>query len=229
MNTLKILGIVVVVGLVVAVGAFSYITRPASAPSESVQVGTELPETDNEVSSSALFRISQDESQVEFNINEVLRGEDKKVIGTTSEVGGDIRVNLDDYSKSEIGKIRINARTLETDSDKRNGAISRVILRSEEFEFIEFQPTSISGLPAGSNSEAPINFKVTGDLTIVETTRPITFNVSVTSMVDDKLIGEGVATINYKDFDLTIPEVTFVASVEDEVLLKINFVANKVN
>jgi len=225
MNTSKIVIALIAIALIIGFGTFFYITRPVPAPSEDIRLGTEL--STEEDSSTSLFRISQEDSRVEFNINEVLRDEDFTAVGVTNQVAGDIRVNFEDFSQSEVGNIRVNARTLKTDSERRDGAIGSLILRSEEFEFIEFKPTSISGLPQGNSAKTPINFNIIGDLTITNITHPATFNAIITTVSEESISGEATAIINRSDYNLTIPDVPFVANVEDEVTLKINFVANR--
>jgi polyisoprenoid-binding protein YceI len=130
---MKIFVGIVVLHILVGAGAYIYIIRPPVAPSENVQIGTELqvPSVNEQVMSGiALFRISQEKSHVEFNIDEVLRGEDFTVVGITNQVAGDIRFNFNDPTQSEVGAIRVNARTLKTDSVNRNAAINNIILKS---------------------------------------------------------------------------------------------------
>src|SRR6185436_20366561 len=101
------------------------------------------------------------------NIYEQLNGNDKTVVGTTSEVAGDILLNLSDLSQSEIGEISINARTFATDDDRRDNSVARFILQSESDanEFITFKATSISSLSGSATVGDTLTFQVTGDLT----------------------------------------------------------------
>ena len=82
------------------------------------------------------------ESQATFTLQEDLRGARTTVVGATSEIGGNIMVNLTDPSASSIGTILINARTLETDNSFRNRALRSQILKSAQdaHEFIVFEP-----------------------------------------------------------------------------------------
>lgn len=196
-----------------------------STPEASEQIG-ESEDSPNVI----VYRISQEDSRVEFNIDEVLGGRDNTVIGITNQVAGDILVNLDDPSTSEVGQIRINARTFATDDNRRNNAIGRFILQAEraEFEFIEFQPTRIDGLPESAAVGDTISFQITGDLTIKGTTNSVTFATTVTLESEDRLAGYAETTVMYPDFNLSIPSVPSVSSVDEDVILKIDFVANRV-
>jgi polyisoprenoid-binding protein YceI len=228
-RNIRILAIVAVIIVIVGAGAFLYLTRPPEAASEDVQVNTEqLDPSDG--GAAEVFRISQDDSQASFAIDEVLNGADNLVVGTTSEVAGDIKVDLNNPAASEVGQIRINARTLQTDSSRRDGAISRMILNSGQAdnEFIEFQPTALNGLPDSASSGDTVEFQIVGDLTVSGTTQEVTFDASVTLTSADQITGSAEATVNYADFSLSIPSVPQVASVEDTVILSIEFVANRV-
>jgi hypothetical protein len=161
------LAVIVVVGAV-STAAFFYLTREIAAPSTDVQDTVEQLETSGD---EVVFRISQDESQVEYNIYELLNGADKTVVGTTSEVAGDILVNLSDPSQTELGEISINARTFATDEDRRDNGVARFILQSEANEFITFEPTSVTGLPDAVSEGDTLELQVAGDLTIAGVTQ----------------------------------------------------------
>lgn len=178
-----------------------------------------------------VFRISSEESQVEYIINEVLNGSDFMVVGVTNQVAGDILINLSDPSQTEIGEIAINARTFETDEDRHDNSVARFILKSKgenANEFITFTPTSISTLPASIAVGDTLELEITGDLTIAGTTNSVSFSGTFTLESADRLVGSAETTVNYADFNLSIPDVPFVASVEDSVILRIAFVANAV-
>jgi polyisoprenoid-binding protein YceI len=213
---------------VLAIGSFLYLTRTIAAPSADVQESVDQLEADN--TSSVVFRVSQDDSQVEYNIYEVLNGADKTVVGTTSQVAGDILVNFAYPTGSTIGEIAINARTFETDDDRRDNSVARFILQSESDanEFITFEPTDISGLPQTLSVGDELELQVTGNLTVAGTTKEVTFPVTVTLKSEDQLSGHAETTILRSDFNLTIPNVPLVANVGDEVTLKLDFVANAV-
>lgn len=172
-----------------------------------------------------LAQIVPDESEVRFVIDEVLNNAPKTVIGTTNQVAGELSVDPQNLSATQIGTIQINARTLTTDSEFRNRAIKNQILATDQYEFITFTPTAIEGLPASGAAGQSYTFKVTGDLTIRDVTRPVTFDVTATPESDARLTGTATATIRYADYGITIPQVRQVASVAEDVRLEIDFVA----
>jgi polyisoprenoid-binding protein YceI len=176
-------------------------------------------------SSPVIFEIVQTSSETRFIINEVLNGAPKTVVGVTDQVAGEIAIFVDDPSRSQIGTILVNARTLVTDNEFRNRAIKNRILQTDDFEFVTFTPTEIAGLPGDVTIGAAFSFQIIGDLTVRDVTNPVTFDVTVTPVSETQLEGLASTAILYPDFNLTIPEAPAVASVDDEVILEIEFVA----
>lgn len=172
-----------------------------------------------------LFQIVPDQSEARFQLNEVLRGEPKTVIGKTNQVAGQIAINPKDIGATQIGKIQINARTLATDEDRRNRAIRNFILQTDSFEMISFEPISISGLSGGGTVGQPYSFDIAGNLTIRDVTKPVVFKAQVQAESDKKLVGNASTVIKRADYNLNIPNVPFVANVSEDVALELSFVA----
>jgi polyisoprenoid-binding protein YceI len=177
-----------------------------------------------------LFRISQDESTVSFTITEELFGKPNTVVGTTNQVAGDILVDFGTPANSRVGVIRIDARNLATDSEFRNRAIRTAILESrlDEYQFVEFTPTAITGLPDTVQIGQVVTFQIAGDLKIRDIVQPVTFDVTATVASEDRLVGNATTHVTREQYNLTIPNAPGVANVADDVELKIDFVATKV-
>lgn len=241
---LKIIAVLIIVALL-AGGAFAVyvyvsggegtasapITAPTLEPAESGSETTdaaEQPTAEATASSSAVtFNIVPEQSEVRFTLSEVLRGVPTTVVGRTNQVAGQIRVDFANPSASQVGVIRINARTLTTDNDFRNRAIrSQILLSSQpEYEFAEFTPTAINGLPETITFGEPINFTITGSLTVRGITNEVTFNATVTPVSETELRGTASTTVQRAMYQLQIPNVPGVADVSEDVLLEIDFVA----
>lgn len=172
-----------------------------------------------------VFVLDPSRSEARFIINEVLRGTPTTVVGATSNLAGELAVDFSDPSAAEVGQIVINARDLETDNNFRNNAIANEILLTDQYEFITFTPTAVSGLPGEVTAGETYDLQISGDLTIIDQTRPVTFAASITPLNDRELSGLARATIAYADFGLTIPFARSVESVEDTVVLELEFVA----
>ena len=221
----KLLGLAVV-GAAFAGGAYLYVARPVAARSSAPEnVQPETPIAKN----FTRYRIESVSTLATFTLDELLRGKPKTVIGETHDVSGDILLDMAAPSNSRVEEVRVNARTLKTDSSARDGAISRLILRSEqaENEFIVFKPGAFQGLPDQIVPEKPFEFDVAGDLTIAGTTKPAAFRGSASLDVDGRLVGPVSASVKRADYNLMIPSVPFVAEVQEDVRLTLTFTAIK--
>jgi polyisoprenoid-binding protein YceI len=148
------------------------------------------------------------------------------VIGETDQVAGQIAVNPTQPHTAQLGTILINARTLTTDDTQRNNALRRFILGTDEHEFISFTPTAVLGLPSTTTLGQTYSAQVTGQLTIRGVSREATFDTTVTPVSASELNGTAATTIRYADWDISIPQVPFVAGVSDQVRLELDFVAS---
>lgn len=177
-----------------------------------------------------LYRIDQRDSRVTFTLMETLQGNRTTVVGGTDQVAGDIVIDFDNPAQSQVGTIRINARTFVTAEEMRNRSIRAEILRSreEEFEFIEFVPTQLNGLPETVAVGETYLFEIVGDLTILNTTHSVTFDSQVTINEPDMISGTASVTVLYADWGISIPDAPGVADVTDDVTLAIEFVAREV-
>jgi len=175
------------------------------------------------------YVIDPAQSQASFQINETLRGSPNTVVGTTSEVAGQILMDSNDLGASQFSPIVINARTLTTDSDQRNRVMrSPVILDSgsDDNELITFTPASLDGLDGVTPTVGEsLDFEVTGDLIIKGMTKTVTFSVSAVLADESTIQGTATAQVLRSDFGIGIPNVPFVADVADEVTLTLEFVA----
>lgn len=185
------------------------------------------PEVANEGAGAAVFRIDGERSSVRFEIDELLNGDPKRVVGVTSEAAGEVLVDFDDPPASRIGEIVVNVRTLETDSGFRDRAMRGPILGSarDENEFAVFEPSSIEGLPARAEVGARLPLTVAGGLTLSGATRPVVFEIEVELVSFDLIRVTGSALVLRSDFGLTIPAVPGVSNVSDEILLALDLVA----
>ena len=225
MNKKIILIAIVVIGLAVF-GAYEYLTRPPLAPTVNVSDVADKSVSDNkDMADQKVYKIDQSKSKVEFGINEVLRGSQFVARGTTNQIGGDILLSSEGLNFSEIS---INARTFKTDDSKRDGAINRMILKTSDpkNELITFLPDSVSGAPYKITGNE-FDLDVKGLLTISQVSKEIIFPLHI-NIDQDSVTGSGQLRIKRSDFDLKIPNLSFIASVDDEFPIYADFVATLV-
>ena len=198
------------------------VEEPAAAESDTA-IAEPAASTESNVT---IFEINQDSSHVRFELDEDLRGNRITVVGQTNQVAGQIAADYADLSTLQVGVIQINARALETDNNFRNRAIQNEILVTGLYEFITFTPTAVNGLPASVAIGDSVQFTIVGDLSILDQTHEVTFDVEATAVSETEFAGTATAVINRADFNLLIPSVPNVANVEEEVELYIDFTAN---
>lgn len=224
----------VVAASALGVGAYGYLkpTASPSAPITSVPLTTM---TANDPSGQAaivsdsddtVYEIQSSASTASFIVDEVLRGLPYTVVGTTNQVAGQIAFDPADPGSAQVGTILIDARTLVTDDESRTRALGNRILNTDQYEYISFTPTELTGLPESVTAGQPFTFQATGDLTIKDATRPVSFDITVTPTADGELNGTATTTIRYADWGVSIPSVPFVASVGDDVVLQLDFSAS---
>lgn len=175
------------------------------------------------------YQLAPDQTTASFTINEVLLGQPNTVVGTTHDVQGSFSLDLGDPEGAQFGAVEINADSFVTDDNRRNGAIRRFILQTNDpgNAKVTFLPTSVDGLPSSADVGTAYDVSVTGDLTLHGITQSVTFQGQVTAASVDEIQGSLSASVPRSDFNLNIPSVPSVADVQETVLLKLDFVATR--
>jgi polyisoprenoid-binding protein YceI len=176
----------------------------------------------------ATYTIVPEESEARFIVQEVLNGNDTTVTGVTSDVTGQITVDTAQPSAAQISTVEVDLSGLATDNNFRNRAIHDAILQTgnPDYQFATFTATSISGMPDTVSIGTPVEFQLTGDLTIHGVTQETTFDVTATPVSETRIEGLASTTVAYSDFDVNILRLPpQVASVEESVILELDFVA----
>jgi polyisoprenoid-binding protein YceI len=220
-------GVGVLVLLALAAGAF-YVFGPSSGNGTSHASGTNSAVATLAPSvNGKIFTIDASASQASFTMHEVLLGQPKTVVGTTSGVTGQIQVDQSAPSQSKVGTIRVDLTGLATDSDLRNHTIQNRILETGNAsnQYATFVTKSITGLPSSIAVGQKVTFTLTGDLTIHGVTRSVTFTADATLTTATQLTGHAQATVRYSDFNISIPNVPNVSGVSDTTTLALTFTA----
>lgn len=228
MNVRNIIIGIIVLAIIIVGGGLAYLQIAGGSGEVSEDISEAAEQIDAEdTGEGTLLRIDSAQSEARFVLEEDLSGVRTTVTGTTDQVGGDIVFNFANPAESQVGTIRINARNFTTDNNFRNQAIRARILQSaqDEYEFIDFAPTDITGLPESITVGETYTFQIIGDLTIVDTTNQVTFDTEVTVDSETQISGTATANILWADWGLTIPSVPNVANITEDVDLTIDFVA----
>ena len=160
-----------------------------------------------------------------YKVEEVLVNTGFKVAtGETFEVTGSIAFDADGGVIAEESRIVVQAATLQTDSNRRDGYVRNRILLTDTYPEVVFQPTSMDGLPDSvSDASGPVEFTMTGDLTVRDQTREVTWDAMAEFAGDGTASGLASVMFTFEDFGMDKPRVAIVVSVEDEILLELDF------
>lgn len=147
-------------------------------------------------------------------------------IGTTSDVSGQVSIDLSGQPTGEVTEIVVDLRTLKSDSDRRDNAIRERWLESNTYPEARFVSTGIEGAPATYTDGETVSFKLVGDMTIRNVTKPLTFDVQAT-LQGNTLTGTATTAFLMTDFGFEPPTIAGAISVEEGVKLKIDFTASE--
>jgi polyisoprenoid-binding protein YceI len=174
------------------------------------------------------FQIVPEQTEASYEVQEqfLSRALPNKAIGKTNAVTGEFQFSTDGQPNGEVTKITVDLRTLTSDSSRRDGRIRTQWLESETYPFAEFTSTEVQGLPASYTEGQEVSFKLVGDMTIREVTRPVTFEV-VGKLQGDTVTGTATTQILMKDFGFDPPSIAGMLTVEDGVTIKVDFTAKE--
>ncbi|MFP4440398.1 MAG: YceI family protein [Chloroflexaceae bacterium] len=200
---------------------------PAVAPAEDAATEpTETAQTDA-ASTAQRYLIVPTESEVRYEVEETFLREGNRLataIGVTQEIEGAITVDPENPQNSTVGVITIDISAFTSDEDRRDQAIRDRWLESATYPIATFEPTEITGLPETYTEGEELSFQVTGDMTVRETTNPVTFDVTA-QVMDGELVGTATTDIKMTDFGFDPPDIAGILRAEDDVRLIFDFVA----
>ena len=167
-------------------------------------------------------------SEARYRVREQLAFLDfpNDAVGVTQDVEGTLVLGPDGAVSPEDSLIRVDLSTLQSDEDRRDNYVRNRTLATGQYPHTEFVPTTISGLqwPLPSTGEA--SFSITGDMTVRDVTREVTWETTA-QFGEDRITGTATTDFTFDDFDLSVPSVAVVLSVENNIRLEIDFVLQK--
>ncbi len=205
-------------------------TSPTQAPTQNSASASVLPQSLKEAAPVTVYTFQVDPAQttVGYAVNEVLFGNKQITRGQTSTVDGQFQLGVKDGQPYiSMSKLQVDLRTLKSDNRMRDMAIQRQWLESSKYPMAVFVAKSVEGLPADAVQGQPYTFKVSGDMTIRDITKPVTFDVTVT-VKGTTITGEATTQIYMKDYGFNPPEILGRFTVTDPATITIKGVANLV-
>ena len=96
--------------------------------------------------------------------------------------------------------------------------------RFNEYPDATFVATAIEGAPAAYDNGQEVGFKLSGDLTVRDVTKPVTFDVNA-KLAGDTLSGTATTRVKLSDFGIEPPNFANTLTVADEFTIQVEFVA----
>ena len=145
--------------------------------------------------------------------------------GETTDVAGAIAFDAAGAVVAEQSRITVQAATLQTDSNRRDGYVRSRTLETDTYPEVVFVPTAVDGLPQSiADASGDAAFTITGDLTVKDQTREVTWDATANFAGDGAASGTASVEFTFDDFGMDKPRVAIVLSVEDTIRLELDFV-----
>lgn len=202
--------------------------QPSAAVEATVAVTVEVPQAAAApAGETVVYKIVPGESRAEYQVGETFFSQNNRfnlAVGVTSAINGEITLDMSNPQNAKLGVITVDISQLKSDSNRRDDRIRQSWLESAAYPTATFTPTKIEGLPAAYNMGDEITFTVTGDLTVRQVTKPVTFQVKA-KLLDNQLTGTAETTISLNEFGVGPIEIAGMLKTEDSAKLVLNFVA----
>ena len=120
-----------------------------TAPAPATEAPPAPPTTEPAAAGGATVFTLADGTIARYKVEEVLANTGFKVAtGETLDVAGSIDFDADGNVIADSSRIAVQAATLRTDSNRRDGYVRSRTLQTDTWPEVVFQPTAIEGLPA---------------------------------------------------------------------------------
>lgn len=200
------------------VGATATSAAPASQDSTSTPASAS-----SAPAGEAVFTLSADKTEARYRVREQLASRDapSDAIGKTSKVTGSVALKADGTIDQANSKFTVDAASLATDIAMRDGFVRRAVLQTDQYPTFTFVPTKVEGLTFPLPASGQVTFKLTGDLTIRNVTKPVTWDVTG-NLANGGGAGTATTSFTFEDFSLTQPKIGSVLSIADKITLEVD-------
>ncbi len=240
--------ILIVIGLVVAGCAAPQAAPPTPVPSPTdkpamsastptaaltaAPVASPTPSAATPTAASGVIRfvLVPEKSEARYRVNEQLAGANlpNDAIGRTKDFTGTLVIRADGALAPGISQFVVKLGTLASDQSLRDNYLRGNVLQTSQYPNAVFAPTQVSGLPSPLPQSGAVTFKLTGDLTVRNVTKPVTWNVTA-QVQGDQVTGQATTAFTFGEFSLTQPRVGRVLSIEDKIALELDVTLQRAN
>lgn len=169
------------------------------------------------------FTIVSDKSEARYRVREQLasRSLPSDAIGKTNQISGSVYIKPDGSIDSSNSKFTVDLSSLQTDQSMRDNFVRRAVLNTSQYPDAVFVPTAVSGLSSPLPQSGQVKFQLTGNMTIRDVTKPVTWDVTG-SIQGNQATGTATTTFKFEDFNLNQPKISVVLSIEDHITLEVD-------
>jgi polyisoprenoid-binding protein YceI len=146
--------------------------------------------------------------------------------GATNDIEGEFHVSEDGYALDPSGtsQFTVDLTTLTSDEDRRDNRVQNDALQTAQYPTATFTATSVSGIDTGLALDQEHAFQLTGILDLHGVQKEITWDVEARRQ-GNVMTALATVTFLYADFNITPPNIGGFVSVEDDVTLQVQIVA----
>ena len=173
------------------------------------------------------YQIITGDSQLKYEVGEVFLNDNNRfnlAVGVTTQVTGEILVDMAAPQNSQIGTISADISQFQSDSSRRDNALRQRFIETARYPIVTFTSTAIEGLPQAYTEGQEIPLKISGDLTIREVTRSVTFDALV-KLEGGSLSGSATTTILMSEFGFGPIDILGTLKTEDQAKVTLALVA----
>jgi polyisoprenoid-binding protein YceI len=202
-------------------------TQPAIIESTSTAEPTQAAQSSSTDAGVEIYTISALDSAVTYQVGETFINQDNRfntAVGVTKDISGKVMIDRANPQNSSIDPITIDISQFTSDSDRRDNALRNRFLESSKYPQATFVPKQIEGLPSTIQEGETYPLKISGDLTIRDVTKPVTFDANV-RLDQTRLSGQAGTTLLMSDFGFGPISIAGILNTEDQVNLSFEFVA----
>lgn len=205
--------------------------QPAStvsvAPTQPAATAQDSPSQTSSPSGAVAYKIVPGESNLKFEVGETFINDNNRfnlAVGVTPQVSGEITVDTASPQNSQIGTITADISQFKSDSSRRDNFIRQHFLESDKYPTVTFVPTQVEGLPQTYTEGQEVQLKITGNVTIRDVTKPVTFDATA-KLSGGTLSGVATTSILMSDFGFGPISLMGMLKTEDQVKLTLTIVA----
>jgi len=172
------------------------------------------------------YVIGPDGSEARYRVQEELvnKGAIEAVGSTTAIQGG---IYLDEAGiPLACSRFDVDLRTLTSDESRRDNALHSQTLETATYPLATFVLSSIEGIDSALVEGEDTTVVLVGNLTMHDVTRVVAWEATVT-LNGDVITGKAATEFEMPEFNITPPKMGPVLSIDETVVLEIDFTANK--